>query len=246
MDAVRFGLGIRALRRRRGWRQEDLAAAVGVSQAEISRLERGERRRPSVDLLEKVAAGLGARVEVRLAWQGEALDRLLDAAHAAVVEDLVKVLNDAGWECRTEVTFNHDGERGSVDVLARQPETAAILVCEAKSVVPDLQAMQASLDRKVRLAARMTRDLGWETPSIVGRLLAVREARTARRRVAEHEATFAASFPARAREVRRWLARPSGAIRGLVFLPGSLPVNARQRYRVRLPQAPAAPSGMRE
>ena len=42
MDSIRLGRGIRALRHRRGWRQEDLAAAAGVSQSEVSRIELGQ------------------------------------------------------------------------------------------------------------------------------------------------------------------------------------------------------------
>ena len=232
MDAIWVALGIRALRRR-SWRQRDLAAAVGVSQSAISRMERGQLRGCSVDLLERTAAVPGARVEVRLLWQGETLDRLLDSAYADLVEDLVRALTTAGWEYWTEVTFGYDGERGAIDVLARQPETGALLVCEARSVVPDLQAMLASLDRKARLAGRVADDLGWERPSVVGRLLVLRDTKTVRRLVADHEATFAAAFPARARVVRAWLARPSGGLRGLVFLPGSHQVTARQRHRIR-------------
>jgi predicted transcriptional regulator len=39
VDDRRVGLVIRALRRRRGWRQVDLAAAASVSQSLIARAE---------------------------------------------------------------------------------------------------------------------------------------------------------------------------------------------------------------
>jgi transcriptional regulator with XRE-family HTH domain len=55
MDSLRFGLGIRALRRRRGLRQHDVAAAVGVSQSWVSRLERGALGEFSVGLVERIA-----------------------------------------------------------------------------------------------------------------------------------------------------------------------------------------------
>jgi hypothetical protein len=181
--------------------------------------------------VERIANALGGRIEVRLLWQGEALDRLLDAAHAGLVDDLVARLAAAGWECRTEVTFNVHGERGSIDILAREPITGAVLVVEAKSVVADLQAMQASLDRKVRVTPAVARGLEWAPPPVIGRLLAVRDTRTARRRVAEHATTFSAAFPARSRAIGRWLQSPAGSLRGLLFMPGRTGPHARQRGR---------------
>lgn len=223
MDTIRFGLGVRALRRRRGWRQEDLASAVGVTRGPVAAIERGRADRVTVATLEKVAAALGARVVCRLAWNGEELDRLLDAAHAALVEEVVRVLRDNDWIVRTEVSFNVYGERGSIDVLAFHQATRVLLVVEVKSVVADIQGTLVPLDRKARLAPGIARDLGWD-PVAVGRLLVIREDRTARRRVGEHAETFATAFPVRGREVRAWLRRPSPIARptfaGLWFLSG--------------------------
>ena len=97
MDAVRFGLSIRALRRRRRWRQADLAEQAGVSRTAISRVERGRADRLTVRALQAVAGALGARIECRLLWNGEALDRLLDESHAALVDIVIRWLRAAGW-----------------------------------------------------------------------------------------------------------------------------------------------------
>jgi transcriptional regulator with XRE-family HTH domain len=112
VDRIRIGLSFRALRIRRRWRQEDLAARAGVSRSLIARLERGGVDRLALRRLERIADELGARVEVRVLWQGEALDRLLDARHAALVESVVRFLRAADWEVATEVSFNERGERG--------------------------------------------------------------------------------------------------------------------------------------
>jgi transcriptional regulator with XRE-family HTH domain len=211
MDVVRFGLSIRALRRRRRWRQLDLAGQAGVSRAAISRVERGRADRLTVRALQAVAGALGARLDCRLLWNGEALDRLLDESHAALVEIVLRWLAGAGWDAAPEVSFSIRGERGSIDVLAFHPATATVLIVEVKSVVPDLQATLVTIDRKTRLASEIARGRGWR-PAGVGRLLVLREDRTARRRVAAHEATFAGAFPARGRAVRAWVRRPaSGA-----------------------------------
>src|SRR3990172_9566568 len=78
MDPVRLGRQYRALRRRRGWRQVDVASRTGVSKSTIGRIERGEIAGMPLEVLVRVAAVLGARLDVSLRWNGEALDRLLD------------------------------------------------------------------------------------------------------------------------------------------------------------------------
>ncbi|MEO5919286.1 MAG: hypothetical protein ABIQ17_06970, partial [Candidatus Limnocylindrales bacterium] len=157
--------------------------------------------------LERVAAALGARVSVRLEFNGDALDRLLDADHARLTERLIGVLRGNGWECSSEVTFAVYGERGSVDVLARHPPTGIILVIEVKTVVPDLQATLSTLDRKVRLSAGIAGRLGWNA-TVTGRLLVIADTRTSRRRVAGYAETLGAVLPDRSASVRKYLRAP--------------------------------------
>ena len=123
-------------------------------------------------MLRTLVDALGARLDCRLLWNGEALDRLLDESHAALVETVVLWLTSLGWEVATEVSFSIRGERGSIDVLAFHPATATLLVVEVKSVVPDVQATFVTLDRKTRLASEIARGRGWR-PSRLGRLLVV-------------------------------------------------------------------------
>lgn len=232
MDEILFGRGFKALRIRKGKRQEDLAADAGVSRGAVARIEQGHAASVTMGTLEKLAGQLGARVVCRLLWQGEGLDRLLDATHAAIVEQVVRILTGLGWEIATEVSFNHFGERGSIDVLAFHPTTRALLVVEVKSVVPDVQATLVTLDRKERLAPHIARGRGWDAVA-VGRLLVIRDDRTARRRIAEHAATFGTAFPDRIARVRAWIRRPEVArpLRGLWFLTSESQAVARQRIR---------------
>jgi hypothetical protein len=44
--------------------------------------------------------------------------RLLDHGHADVVEEVLRHLRSAGWQTIAEYTFNHYGDRGSVDIVA--------------------------------------------------------------------------------------------------------------------------------
>jgi transcriptional regulator with XRE-family HTH domain len=228
VDPVRLGLIVRALRRRRGWTQRRLAELAQVSRSAIARIERGGSDDFTGALVRRVAVALGARFEQRLLWQGEALDRLLDQDHARIVEAVVRWLREAGWDVVPEVTFAIRGERGSIDVLAFHEATGTLLVVEVKSVVPDLGAMLAALDRKARLAAAIARERGWVATS-VGRLLVLPDDRTARRRVQLHAATLDAALPARTAEVRRWVRDPRGRLAGILFLPVVGVGGARQR-----------------
>jgi transcriptional regulator with XRE-family HTH domain len=230
MDKIRFGRGVRAIRLRRGWRQADLAAAARLGRSVVARIERGLGDTVPPRKLEATAIALGARVELRLSWNGEALDRLLDRAHARLVDQLAGTLRLAGWDVVAEVTFLIRGERGSVDLLAWHAETRLVLVIEVKSVVPDIQSMLAALDRKVRLAPLIARDRGW-APVAVAKLLVMGETRTSRRRVEAFAETFRVTFPDRGAGVRRWIRAPaaSAPLRGLLFLSSAQGLTTRHR-----------------
>jgi transcriptional regulator with XRE-family HTH domain len=242
VDEIGFGRGFKALRLRKRSRQEDLAAEAGVSRGVIVRIETGHASSVTVDTLEKVARPLGARVVCRLTWQGEGLDRLLDADHAAIVEQVVRILGDAGWLVATEVSFNIWGERGSIDILAFYPVARVALVVEVKSVVPDVQATLVTLDRKERLASEIARQRGWDAVA-VAKLLVVREDRTARRRIDQHAATFGIAFPDRIARIRAWLRKPDARrpIRGLWFLSNESQAVAKQRVRGGGPRSERGP-----
>jgi transcriptional regulator with XRE-family HTH domain len=214
MDAIRFGRQFRALRVRMNLRQVDVGRIAHVSRAVVSRVDRGLVGNIQIAQLERVAATVGATIDVRLRWNGEQLDRLLDEAHARIVEGVVVLLRASGWEVAVEVSFAIYGERGSIDVLAYHRATGIVLVVEVKSVVPDSQATLHGLDRKARLAAQIAADRGWICRG-VARLLVVGDSATSRRRVARLAATYAVALPVRGRDVRRWLRAPRGPIRGL-------------------------------
>jgi transcriptional regulator with XRE-family HTH domain len=232
MDRLRLGRSLRALRIRLGWRQSDGAVAAGVSRAFISKVERGQIRHSDLDRLERVCQALGADLDVRVRWRGEALDRLLDEAHAALVDRMVSELRAAGWEAAVEVTFNEFGDRGSVDIAGWHPDTRSILIVEVKSVVADAQGTLLPLDRKARLAPKIGRSRGWEVQG-VSKLLVIADGSTNRGRVARLTSMFDAALPVRNREVRRWLRSPVGTIAGLLFLPDAPPGSARRRSAAR-------------
>lgn len=233
MDAVRIGLAVRALRRRRGWTQSELGLRSRLSTSQISRLERGALMATTLQAVERVLTPLGARLSVRVLWQGEELDRLLDRDHATIVEAVIRLLSANGWITVPEATFHVAGERGSIDVLAWHAAACVLLVIEAKSVVPDIQATVSGLDRKARLAPAAARERGWPMEH-VARLLVVPDDRTTRRRIDRFAHTFERALPARTAAIKRWVTAPIGPLAGVLFLSDLPRVQSRQRVRRRV------------
>jgi hypothetical protein len=198
--------------------------------------------------LQRMAEALGADLGVRLRWRGEELDRLLDEAHAELVNATLALLLRLGWDAAVEVSFSKWGERGSMDILAFHQRSGLVLVVEVKSVIPDSQSMLFALDRKTRLAPDIARDRGWVCRG-TARLLVAAESSTSRRRVAALGQTFRVAFPQSGRSVRHWLREPSRPMSGLLFLPHAPGSRTNVRIggvqRVRKRDTPACGSRMR-
>jgi transcriptional regulator with XRE-family HTH domain len=226
MDVIRAGLSLRALRRRRRLSQERLAAKIGLSRQTIVRIERGHADSVTLRTIGRVATALGASVNLRILWHGEALDRLMDAAHADLSDAVLQLLRSMEWEVATELSFNMRGDRGTIDILAFHGDSGSLLVIEIKSVVPDLQAMLGTLDRKVRVAEAVAGERGWRAQT-VSRLLVLPDDRTARRRVERHSAVFGTALPSRTVAVRQWLKSPVGRLAGILFLSNAHHVSTR-------------------
>lgn len=213
MDALRFGRHYRALRIRLDRRQSDVAHDSGLSRSLIASIDRGELDGVSVGSLVRAAAALGADVDIRLRWRGEQLDRLVDEAHAGLVDSFLARLRRCGWIADVEVSFSVWGERGSVDILA-------------------FPATLHGLDRKARLARDIVGDRDWAIRT-VSRLLVVGATATSRRRVARLESTYGAALPARGAIVRRWLEQPTSHLAGLLFVAFDSHDGARRRSAAR-------------
>jgi transcriptional regulator with XRE-family HTH domain len=242
VDDQRVGRILRALRRRRGWRQSDLARRARCSQATVSRAERGHL--PAVPILRRLLAALDASLALDVRWRAGALDRLLDEEHALLVGAVAALLSASGWSVRLEVTYSEFGERGSIDVVACWPALGILLVIEVKTDLAAVEAVLRKLDEKVRLAPKVVRErFNWEVKHVAW-LLIMPESSTLRRRAARQATVLDRVFPARAAAIRTWIQRPTGPIAGLWFLSvshGATDIRRRGgRERVR---APARPSG---
>jgi transcriptional regulator with XRE-family HTH domain len=221
VDDRRVGLILRMLRRRRGWRQLDLAARSGCSQSFVSQLERGHVDRVALVDLRRVLGALDARGVLEVRWRGGAVDRLLDEDHAAMAGEIVASLAAFGWSTALEVTYARYGERGAIDVLAFRPDSRSLLVVELKTELTSLEETLRRLDQKVRLGPAIAAErLGWEATA-ASRLLVLPESTTTRRRLATHAAVLGATLPKRGVELRRWLKSPDRLCAGIGLLPPS-------------------------
>jgi transcriptional regulator with XRE-family HTH domain len=222
---------LRAVRLHKRLRQIDVALAAGVSQSVVSRAENDQLRRVSVREIDRVAQVLDVSLVIDAKWNGGNVDRLIDRAHASIVEYVVKHLRELGWEVIVEYGFNHYGDRGSVDVLAWHPGTRTLLIVEVKSILTDLQATFTSFATKVRVVpALVRREFGWNAAH-VGRLLVMPGSTANRSVVTNHVATFETLFPRRMPSLRTWLRKPDGPVAGVWFLatsPGGTRTNVRR------------------
>jgi hypothetical protein len=204
-----IGRVLRALRHRKGWRQQALSRTASVARSVISDLEVGRLDRHTLGSLRSCVAAAGGHLRLGIDVPSGDLPRLLDADHARLQERWKRWLEARGWSVDAEVTFNHYGERGSIDLLAWDHASRAVVMVEIKSTIVDIQATVSSIDRKARVAAVIARDRRWETATIVPALL-VREGSTARRRVADHARIFG-RLSLRGRPALAWLRDPATA-----------------------------------
>lgn len=247
VDPLRFGRQYRTLRVHQGRRQQDVSDDSGLSRSLIAAIDRGQIEGVTVGALIRAARALDADIDLRLWWRGGALDRLVDEAHAAIIEAIVARLRRHGWLVEVEVSFSIWGERGSVDVLAFHPGRGALLVIEVKSAITDSQATIHGLDRKTRLALEIIGDRAWAGEvQHVSRLLVIGDTDRSRRRVAGLGVTYGTAFPLGGRAVRGWLTDPETALpSGLLFVsydshPGTTRTSA-GRERVRQPRKARQP-----
>jgi transcriptional regulator with XRE-family HTH domain len=233
MDDLAVGRIFRELRIRLGRPQRVVAAKAGVSASAYSEIERGHIESVPLGRLRKVAAVLEVRLILEPRWRGAGLDRIISSRHASMTEAVRRMLLAAGWEARPEVSFNHFGERGVVDLVAWHEGSRTLLLAELKTELVDVSDLLAVTDRRRRLAATIVGQFGWE-PRRVGEWVVVAESRTNRRRVAEHRSALRAAFPADGRSIAGWLSKPDQPAAALWFLPNTSGAGARSGRAARL------------
>lgn len=203
----------------------------------------------------QIAAAVDLTLGWDIGWQRTEIERLLDADHSTLAAIWSERLRTLGWDVRAEVSFNHYGDRGRIDLLAFHARSGVLLVIEIKTAIVDVQDLLGRLDVKVRIAPIAARSLGWRARRVVP-MLVIADTTTARRHVARLAPLFI-RFTIRGRAALRWLAEPADAehvpgVLAFTKLPHHAHSGARRagRRRVRVParspgsaRAPGGDSG---
>lgn len=212
-----MGAAFRAVRIRRGWTQAKLANRAGVSASLVSLVERGHLDSVSVRVLRRIAAAIDIRLELWARMRTGDLDRIINAGHAALHEELARHIDGLpGWIHAPEVSFAVFGERGVIDVLAFHAATGSLLRHRAQDraglaggPVDDDGRADAAGDWH-RCPARLARP---------GRQLLGRDGRHAAEPTARRAPRGHAPLRVPGHQMRAWLRRPLGSIRALSFWP---------------------------
>src|SRR4051812_37711957 len=167
MDDQRVGAALRAVRIRRGWRQVDVARRARISPSVVSLIERGHLERVSVRAIRKVSRALEVSIAITVRMQHGELERLMNADHAALHNELARYLGGLpGWLQAPEVSFAIYGERGVIDILAFHAATQSLLVIELKTEVVSLEDLLTTMDVRMRHASAIARERGWLAKSV--------------------------------------------------------------------------------
>jgi transcriptional regulator with XRE-family HTH domain len=239
MREARVGRIARAVRRRLGLRQADVATRAGVGRSTVSLLERGEGQRLTLAMISRCLDAIGVRVELRASWHGPELDRLLDEGHAQLQAGWAERLSRWDWQVWTETSYSRYGERGRVDILAWHAASGVLLVAEVKVTLTDAQDALGVIDAKARLGPFLARQVGIPTPHFVVPAFIFAEDMTTRRRV-ERLAPLFARYALRGRAAVSWLRHPGAASpTGILIFSGANRASVRgsgwQRVRPRRP-----------
>jgi len=211
---------MRLIRHRAGRTQIELAKAAKVPLRDLKWIEAGQASDVKLGRIRSTFEAVDGRARLVAFWNGAAADRLLDERHARMGERAVRFISTLeDWLTEVEVTFSDYGERGSIDLLAVNLPASVAMVGEVKSAIGSLEETNRTLDMKVRLAPKIVfQRHGWR-PTTIAKILIVPSDNSIRRAIEAHEATMRSAYPARGREVRAWLRKPSGPLRGIWFVP---------------------------
>jgi transcriptional regulator with XRE-family HTH domain len=216
MRDLDLGRVLRALRRRRGWRQQDAAMRAGVHRSTWSLVERGHIDHLTFTTVRRCLEAVEVKLDLQPRWRGAELDRLLDEGHATLQAAWKGRLEAWDWVVVAEASFNQYGDRGRIDLLAWHPVAQRLAVFEIKTELADAQDLLGALDVKVRVAPRVAHSLGWPRPTRVVPVLIVRNSTTARDRFARLAPLFT-GFAWRGRKGVSWLRRPLGDCSGILI-----------------------------
>lgn len=219
------GRAIRRMRRAGRITQARLGEAVGISQSEVSRIERGRRAGVALSTIARMCDVLDIRLDIvtRLPFhagrfaetadeeaRGSGTVRQRDLVHARASAHVRRRLERLGWVVRQEVEVMLGSSRGFIDILAYHPASGVLMIGEIKTEIRDLGDLLRTLAWYERAAPLITDSFGWRVTGTMGCLFVLFTAANDAR-IAANAAALAQAFPIRSRGLARWLAEPEPA-----------------------------------
>lgn len=199
MDAARrLGVALREARQATGLRQVDIADRAGVSQAWLSRMERGLGRTASLETWASVAAAVDRQL-VAFLEDAPGADRPRDYEHLKRQQLVIETATQGGWRAIPELAIDPAWTHSrSVDVLLERRSSRESIVVEVWDFFDDVGAAVRGLDGKIATLVRMHQQrgaVGGDAWAVRG-LFVVRGTRRNRALVREFSTVFASRFPA--------------------------------------------------
>lgn len=197
----REGEKVRAARRRRAWTQAELGRRVGLSQATISKIERGEGGTLSLVAWQRVADALELPLDLRLGR--DAREETRDAGHLAMQELLLRLGRQSGYPRTFELTTRPSNPTAWVDVGLVDHGRRRLLLLECVNAMEDIGASARSSDRKQAEAEGLAIAISNGRSYAVHVCWVVRDTRRNRQLVQRYPELFASRFPGSSRD---WVA----------------------------------------
>lgn len=139
-----IGRELRSARVAHGLSQRSVASLAGISQAQLSMIERGLYGTVTIETLALVAAAIGLELSLRLFPGGQPIR---DKAHIAVLSRFRKAVSES-WSWAAEVPLPIPGDKRAWDRVLRG---AGLLIgVEAETRPMDLQELQRRVALKKR------------------------------------------------------------------------------------------------
>jgi transcriptional regulator with XRE-family HTH domain len=153
--AATLGADAQRTRRRRALAQDALGARVGLSQSEISHIERGHGARTPLETW--IAIGIALHRPLAVSFGRDIADAMpRDAGHLAAQELLLRIAAATGRTAQFEVATRPANPRHSIDIGLRDARHRVLIVVEIWNRLDDVGAAARSTSRKVAEAADLS------------------------------------------------------------------------------------------
>ena len=197
---MRLGRAVRDARKRRRLTQKQLGAKVGLSQASISRIERGKGGGLTLDGWQRIALALGIQLLVTL--QRDPQQEPTDAGHLGMQELVLRLGRRNGYPRMVELKTRSAEPRRSIDVALAADQRKTLLVVECWNTFGDIGASIRSSNRKREEAGEYAAGR-WGSEGRAALVWVVRATASNRKLVSKYPELFAAAFPGSS---RAWMA----------------------------------------